>query len=167
MSDHNRVAVGEINSPWGIKGHVKVTPLTSNPERLQPKQQVFVGDLALTITDAKIVGKIPVVQFSSFTTRNSVESLKGSLIEILEKDLPKLPENIFYIHDIVGLTVFTDDGEVVGEVIEVLQTGANDVYVIRPSNGKDVLIPALESVIVAIKIEDESLIIRSNTGLFD
>ena len=54
-----------------------------------------------------------------------------------------------------------------GEVIEVLQTGANDVYVIRPSNGKDVLIPALESVIVAIKIEDESLIIRSNTGLFD
>lgn len=167
MSDQNRVAVGEINSPWGIKGHVKVTPLTSNPERLQPKQQVFVGDLALTITDAKIVGKIPVVQFSSFTTRNSVESLKGSLIEILEKDLPKLPENIFYIHDIVGLTVFTDDGEVVGEVIEVLQTGANDVYVIRPSNGKDVLIPALESVIVAIKIEDESLIIRSNTGLFD
>ena len=86
MSDQNRVAVGEINSPWGIKGHVKVTPLTSNPERLQPKQQVFVGDLALTITDAKIVGKIPVVQFSSFTTRNSVESLKGSLIEILEKD---------------------------------------------------------------------------------
>jgi len=167
MSDQNRVAVGEINSPWGIKGHVKVTPLTSNPERLQPKQQVFVGDLALTITDAKIVGKIPVVQFSSFTTRNSVESLKGSLIEILEKDLPKLPENIFYIHDIVGLTVFTDDGEVVGEVIEVLQTGANDVYVIRASNGKDVLIPALESVIVAIKIEDESLIIRSNTGLFD
>lgn len=167
MSDQNRVAVGEINSPWGIKGHVKVTPLTSNPERLQPKQQVFVGDLALTITDAKIVGKIPVVQFSSFTTRNSVESLKGSLIEILEKDLPKLPENIFYIHDIVGLTVFTDDDEVVGEVIEVLQTGANDVYVIRPSNGKDVLIPALESVIVAIKIEDESLIIRSNTGLFD
>ena len=167
MSDQNRVAVGEINSPWGIKGHVKVTPLTSNPERLQPKQQVFVGDLSLTITAAKIVGKIPVVQFSSFTTRNSVESLKGSLIEILEKDLPKLPENIFYIHDIVGLTVFTDDDEVVGEVIEVLQTGANDVYVIRPSNGKDVLIPALESVIVAIKIEDESLIIRSNTGLFD
>lgn len=167
MSNQNRVAVGEINSPWGIKGHVKVTPLTSNPERLQPKQQVFVGDLSLTITDAKIVGKIPVVQFSSFTTRNSVESLKGSLIEILEKDLPKLPENIFYIHDIVGLTVFTDDDEVVGEIIEVLQTGANDVYVIRPSNGKDVLIPALESVIVAIKIEDESLIIRSNTGLFD
>ena len=167
MSDQNRVAVGEINSPWGIKGHVKVTPLTSKPERLQPKQQVFVGDLALTITDAKIVGKIPVVQFSSFTTRNSVESLKGSLIEILEKDLPKLPENIFYIHDIVGLTVFTDDDEVVGEIIEVLQTGANDVYVIRPTNGKDVLIPAVESVIVAIKIEDESLIIRSNTGLFD
>ena len=167
MSDQNRVAVGEINSPWGIKGHVKVTPLTSNPERLQPKQKVFVGDLSLTITDAKIVGKIPVIQFSSFTTRNSVESLKGSLIEILEKDLPELPENIFYIHDIVGLTVFTDDGEVVGEVIEVLQTGANDVYVIRASNGKDVLIPALESVIVAIKIEDESLIIRSNTGLFD
>ena len=167
MSNQNRVAVGEINSPWGIKGHVKVTPLTSNPERLQPKQQVFVGDLALTITDAKIVGKIPVVQFSSFTTRNSVESLKGSLIEILEKDLPKLPENIFYIHDIVGLTVFTDDDEVVGEIIEVLQTGANDVYVIRPTNGKDVLIPAVESVIVAIKIEDESLIIRSNTGLFD
>jgi len=167
MSNQNRVAVGEINSPWGIKGHVKVTPLTSNPERLQPKQKVFVGDLSLTITDAKIVGKIPVIQFSSFTTRNSVESLKGSLIEILEKDLPELPENIFYIHDIVGLTVFTDDEEVVGEVIEVLQTGANDVYVIRPSIGKDVLIPALESVIVAIKIEDESLIIRSNTGLFD
>ncbi|MDG1840426.1 MAG: ribosome maturation factor RimM [Dehalococcoidia bacterium] len=167
MSDQNRVAVGEINSPWGIKGHVKVTPLTSNPERLQPKQKVFVGDLSLIITDAKIVGKIPVIQFSSFTTRNSVESLKGSLIEILEKDLPELPENIFYIHDIVGLTVFTDDEEVVGEVIEVLQTGANDVYVIRPSIGKDVLIPALESVIVAIKIEDESLIIRSNTGLFD
>jgi len=167
MSNQNRVAVGEINSPWGIKGHVKVTPLTSNPERLQPKQKVFVGDLSLTITDAKIVGKIPVIQFSSFTTRNSVESLKGSLIEILEKDLPELPENIFYIHDIVGLTVFTDDEEVVGEVIEVLQTGANDVYVIRPSIGKDILIPALESVIVAIKIEDESLIIRSNTGLFD
>jgi 16S rRNA processing protein RimM len=167
MADQNRVAVGEINSPWGIKGHVKVTPLTSNPERLQPKQKVLVGDLSLTITDAKIVGKIPVIQFSSFTTRNSVESLKGSLIEILEKDLPELPENIFYIHDIVGLTVFTDDEEVVGEVIEVLQTGANDVYVIRPSIGKDVLIPALESVIVAIKIEDESLIIRSNTGLFD
>jgi 16S rRNA processing protein RimM len=167
MSDQNRVAVGEINSPWGIKGHVKVTPLTSNPERLQAKQRVFVGDLSLTITDAKIVGKIPVIQFSSFTTRNSVESLKGSLIEILEKDLPELPENIFYIHDIVGLTVLTDDDEVVGEVTEVLQTGANDVYVIRPSIGKDVLIPALESVIVAIKIEDKSLIIRSNTGLFD
>ena len=167
MSDPNRVAVGEINSPWGIKGHVKVTPLTSNSERLQPRQKVFIGNLCVTITDAKVVGKVPVIQFSSFTTRTSVESLKGSLIEILEKDLPELPENIFYIHDIVGLTVSTDDDEVVGEVIEVLQTGANDVYVIRANTGKDVLIPALASVIIETKIEEKSLIIRSDTGLFN
>ena len=167
MSDQNRVAVGEINSPWGLKGYVKVTSLTSNPERLKPKQKVLIGDMSVTIMDAKIVGKIPVIQFSSFTTRSSVESLKGSLIEILEKDLPELPENIFYIHDIVGLTVSTDDDEVVGEVIEVLQTGANDVYVIMANTGKNVLIPALESVIVATRIEDKSLIIRSDTGLFD
>ncbi len=161
------MAVGRINSLWGIRGHVKVTPMTENPERLVKGARVYVAGILQVIQDIRYPRGYPVIQFQGITTTDAAEELRGALIEVDEEALPPLPEGEYYVHDLLGLSVSTSDGRDLGRVEDVLKTGSNDVYVVRRPGERDVLIPALEGVLLGVDLEAGRMVVEAIPGLLD
>ena len=149
-SAEGRIAVGRINSTWGLRGHVKVTALSSNPQRFEPGAVLFVRGEPRRILEVVYPRGYPCIVFEGYEHANAADVLRGTLIEIAEEELPALPEGEFYVHDLVGLTVVDADGDALGELVEVLRTGANDVYLVRREGARDLLIPAIPEVILDI-----------------
>jgi 16S rRNA processing protein RimM len=162
-----RIAVGRINSTWGLRGHVKVTPLTSNPNRFNPGTTLIVKGQPTTVVDLNTSQGYPIVKFDGYPDATAAESLRGGLIEIDEAALPPLPEGEYYLHDLEGLDVVTRDGEAVGTLIEVLTTGANDVYVIRRAGKPNALVPAIPDVVLSVNLEARTMTIEAMPGLLD
>ena len=162
-----RIAVGRINGVWGLKGHVKVTPLSTNPERLAAGSVVFVRDRPTTILEVVTPQGYPIVRFQGYPDRTAAERLRDTLIEIDEADLPPLPEGEYYVDDLVGLAVVTTAGDPVGTVTEVLGTGANDVYVVARPGARDALIPAIGDVVIAVDLEAGRMVIEPVPGLLE
>ena len=164
-ADGPRVAVGRINGAWGLRGHVKVTPLTSNPERFRPGSTLLVEGEPRRVLDVATPTGYPCVQFDGCDTRAAAEALRGALIEIDEADLPALPTDEYYVHELVGLTVITTGGQELGRLHEVLRTGANDVYLVRRQGQKDTLIPAIRDVVMDVDLTAGRMVIEPLAGL--
>ena len=160
-----RIAVGRINQTWGLKGHVKVTPFTSNPERLVVGAKLYVAGQPTRVLDSVSPQGYPIMQFAGHETREAALLLRDALIEIDEDSLPPLPEHEYYIDDLKGLTVVSDTGEEIGTLSEVLTTGANDVYVVRREGQKDVLVPAIVDVVLGVDLQTRRMTIRVIPGL--
>jgi len=160
-----RVAVGHINAPFGVRGHVKVTPLTSNPERLKVGATFYVQDVARRVTDIKYPRGYPAILFEGVRDRDDAEALRGAVLEIDETELLDLPEDEYYVDDLVGLNVVTTEGQALGTVVEVLVTGSNDVYLVRRPGAKDILIPALKDVVLDVDFEANTMRIEAVPGL--
>jgi len=162
-----RIAVGRINGPWGLQGHVKVTPLTSNPQRLQPGSELIVDGERRHVLDVASPKGYPCVLFDGYHNRNGAETLKGALIEIEEDELPELAPDQYYVHQLIGLQVVTTDGDHLGSLEDVLRTGANDVYLVKRRKAKDILIPAIADVIVRVDLEAGEMLIDALPGLLE
>jgi 16S rRNA processing protein RimM len=162
-----RIAVGRINSTWGLKGHVKVTPFTSNDERLVTGAELIVAGRRCVALEVVSPQGYPIIRFAGYNDRNAGETLRGELIEVDADDLPPLPEHEYYVDDLRGLTVVTTDGTEVGTLSDVLTTGANDVYLVTRPNQKDVLIPATAEVVLSVDLEARRMTIDPLPGLLD
>jgi 16S rRNA processing protein RimM len=160
-----RIAVGRINQTWGLKGHVKVTPFTSNPERLATGAELYLAGKQTRVLDSVSPQGYPIMQFAGYTTREAAERLRDEIIEIDENSLPDLPDNEYYIDDLKGLIVVSSTGEEIGELVEVLTTGANDVYVVRRPGDKDVLVPAITDILLNVDLETRRMTIEVIPGL--
>ena len=162
-----RIAVGRIDGVWGMKGHVKVRPLSTNPDRLKADAVVLVLGRPTKILEVVTPQGYPIVRFQGYPDRTAAERLRDTVIEIDEADLPPLPEGEYYIDDLVGLDVVTTDGELVGRLTEVLGTGANDVYVVARPGLRDALIPAINDVVVSVDLQAKRMVINVIPGLLD
>lgn len=167
FSSSERITVGHINTTWGLKGHVRVTPLTSNEDRFVEGAEFYVGGGRHRILKVVQPQGYPIIQFEGFENRTRGESLRNTVIEIDADELPPLPEGEYYVDDLVGLTIVTTEGEPVGTLAEVLTTGANDVYVVKRPEAKDVLIPAIPDVITTVDLEARQMTIDPLPGLLD
>jgi 16S rRNA processing protein RimM len=162
-----RIAVGRINSTWGLRGHVKVTPLTSNPERFAVGATLIVNGEPRKVVDLNTSQGYPIVKFEGFPNATAAHALRGAVIEIDEAALPPLPEGEYYLHDLEGLDVVTREGEAIGTLAQVLTTGANDVYVVRRPGKPDALLPAIPDVILSVDLEAHRMTIEPMPGLLD
>ncbi len=162
-----RITVGRINGAWGLRGHVKVTPFTSNRERFTPGQVLLIDGEPARILHVASPKGYPCVLFDGFYNRNGAETLKGTLIEIDEDELPELAPDKYYVHQLIGLQVLTTDGDHIGSLEDVLRTGANDVYLVKRRKAKDILIPAIADVIVRVDLEAGEMLIDPLPGLLD
>ena len=165
--DSERIAVGRINSTWGLKGHVKVTPFTSNEERLVTGAKLIVGGKRCVALEVVSPQGYPIIRFAGYNNRTAAETLRDKLIEVDAADLPTLPEHEYYVDDLRGLTVVTTDGTEVGTLSDVLTTGANDVYLVTRPGQKDVLIPATAEVVLSVDLEARRMTIDPLPGLLD
>ncbi|KYO66789.1 ribosome maturation factor RimM [Thermovenabulum gondwanense] len=164
------ITVGRIISPWGVRGQVKVEPLTDDIERFKNLKEVFYEQEncleKLVIKEVIFLKKAFVVlKFEGVDDAKEAEKFRNKYIMVHRKDAVKLPEGRYFICDIIGLKVYTVDDEYLGEIINVIQTGANDVYVIKNKENKEILIPAIKEVVKNIDIEKGIMFIFPMEGL--
>ena len=161
-----RVAVGIVRRPWGTDGSLAVTPFADDPQRMSAGSRVYVNGKPAVITRSHRSGNALVVRVDNVDTMEQAEPLRGTLIEAAEEDLPALPEGTYYHHQLIGSVVRTVDGEEIGTVESVLETGSNDVYVVHPSGGgRQVLVPATKDVIKDIDLQAGTITVDLPEGL--
>jgi 16S rRNA processing protein RimM len=164
--------VGKIVNTHGIKGEVRVVSRTDFPdERYQVENQLFLfmteksSPIQLTIKSHRKHKNFDLLVFEGYEDVNQVEQFKGGMLKVPESQLGELPEDEFYFHQILGCLVCTTDGEEIGKVIEILTPGANDVWVVKGKNGKEILIPYIEQVVKKVDIKEQIILIDPMEGL--
>lgn len=157
----NLVVVGKITGPHGIKGGLKVVPLTDFPEQRFAKGKYLYLDSRrkLRISSVNSLPKAYLLFFDGINDRNAAEELKGSYIYTSETDKVILPEDSYMTSDIMGCSVVDEKGEDQGAVIDVLYGKANDVYVLS-RKGKEFMIPAIKEAITGIDIDKKVITVK-------
>ena len=157
------LAVAKIFKPHGLRGEVSTQLLTDFPERLVHAKMVYIGDVyqPYQINTIRKTNKQYLISFVDHDYRNMVEDLRNKIIYIKSSEVPSLSEGEYYHHDLIGIQVLTGEGELIGELCEIINTGANDVYVIKPADPdeKDILIPAIKSVVLSVDIEKGEMVV--------
>jgi 16S rRNA processing protein RimM len=158
------VTVGKILAPWGIKGKLKVEPITDFPERFAPQATVYVKHQPMTIDGTEWhKGKI-VIKLRTIDSIEQAEKLRGQRVEIPRSQLRPLPEGQYYHFQIIGLKVWTTQSELLGTITEILSSESNDNYVVSGAKG-EILIPAIEGVVKSIDLDTERMLIEPIASL--
>jgi len=148
-----------VLAPHGLKGELKVQPLTDNPARFAPKSRLWADEQLVTVAGSREAGGHLYVRLKGFADRTGAERFRHALLQVPEESLPALPEGEYYRFQLIGLRVFGRDGGEIGTLDEVLETGANDVYRVRRPDGSDLLLPALDDVIVSIDLDAKRMVV--------
>ena len=167
------VVIGEIARPHGVQGAVKVTMHTDYPQRFDSLAKVYVGQegaepkqMSFTLV-GRHKGQI-ICRLGGIGSREAAEELRGMLLLVPREEAVQLPTEHYYIFDLVGLAVYSEDGEYLGRLKEVLQPGANDVYVVEPrGSDRDILLPAIGDVILDVDVNKGRMSVRLLPGLLD
>ncbi len=161
-----QIEIGRIVNTHGLKGHIKAEPWCDGIETFEYLDRVFVNNVEYKIDSVKIQKNLFLIKFDNLDTVEDAEKLKNKVIYANEDEMPPLPEGVYYLRDIMGLSVFEGEN-LIGEIVDWIETGANNVYIIKRSKGKDVLIPAIDSVIKEIDIENNKMLVEIPKGLME
>ncbi|MFZ5352591.1 MAG: ribosome maturation factor RimM [Bacillota bacterium] len=165
----NYLSIGQIINTHGVKGEVKVFPLTNDVNRFKKLKEVYIEKndalQKYTVISSKLLKNTVVLKLESIDTVEAAEKLKEQYIKVDRKNAVKLPKDSYFICDLLGLSVIDMDGVHLGSIKDIIQTGSNDVYIVKPENGKEILIPALKSVVKEINIEEGKIIVELPEGL--
>ena len=163
--------VGVITTTHGIRGEVKVFPTTDDAARFKKLKKVLLDTgsekLELEITQVKFFKNLVILKFSGIDSINDVEKYRGKSLFVTRDQAVKCEEDEYYIADLLGVKVLTEEGQVLGHIADVLQTGANDVYVIEHRDGKEYLFPAIKQCILNVDLEKQEMTVHIMDGLLD
>ena len=163
--------VGVISNTHGIRGEVKVYPTTDNVRRFDDLKEVILDtgkeQLNLHVTSVKYFKNMVILKFKEFDNINDIIPYKGMDLLVTRENAIPLEEGEYYIADIIGSKVITDEDKILGTLTDVLQTGANDVYVVKTKDGKEVLLPSIEECILDRDIENKIVKVHTMKGLLD
>lgn len=168
-SQARRLIIGRVTRPHGVRGELRVQIHTQQPERFLRLEQVLVGDqcLPMRVEKARLHQHIVILKLAGCDDRNQAEALRNQLLQVPEEEAIPLEEDEVYLYQLIGLQVRTTDGLALGELVDVLETGANDVYVIRSPAGRELLLPDIPQVILEINPEAGYLLVQPPAGLLD
>ena len=163
------LAVGTLRRSHGIRGDMLLDVNTSFPERLKPGTFLYVGDRKQRI---KITRRRPhndgmLLGFEGIANTEQTARYRAETVYVLADDRPPLPEGEYYHHQIIGMQVIDENETVLGAITEIIETGANDVYVVKNADGREVLIPALKQVLLEINLETKMMRVHMLPGLMD
>ena len=156
------ICIGKIHRSHGINGAVIMDPMTDFPERIRSGRKVFVGTsrAPMVIKSARSMPPFFLVQFVEIDSPEKASELRNQFVFVNRIDLPKLPKGRYYFHQLIGLEVFEIDGTRIGKVKEILETGANDVYVIEKEDQTEVLAAGIPEVIREINLEEKKMVVN-------
>lgn len=162
--------VGVITSTHGVRGEVKVFPTTDDAKRFKTLKKVILDGrepLELSIEQVKFFKNMVILKFKGYDNINNVETWRQRDLLITRDQAVELKEDEYFITDLIGLTVVNEEEAVLGRVKDVLETGANDVYVVELTGGKELLLPAIKDCILNVDLEGGRMKVHVLDGLMD
>lgn len=161
--------IGQIVNTNGLKGLLKVKPLTDDIRRFEELETVYIQKgsnlVEFKIQEVKYIKHMVLLKLEGIDDINEAEKYKNLYIKINRKDAVELEKNSYFIVDIINCEVYTEENELLGKVVDVFPTGSNDVYTVKNSDGKEILIPAISEVIKNVDIPNKIIIIHLLEGL--
>lgn len=163
--------IGKIVNVHGLRGEIRVMPVTDDPSRfdLLDSIEVFANATSNTyqLENIRPHKTLLVLKLKGVEDRTAAEALVGSVIKVPRSKALPLEDNEYYQKDLLDMSVVSEHGEELGTLVQIIETGANDVYVVRPANGKDLLIPAIKECILAVNIPENQMTVHLMKGLRD
>ncbi len=163
--------IGVITSSHGVKGEVKVFPTTDSARRFEEVKEVIIRtpkrEINTKISGVRYFNNLAIVKFDCFNSPEEAKGCSQAEVYIDRKYAEPLEEGEYYIADLLGLKVFSDEGELIGTLADVLQTGANDVYIVKNGDGKEMLFPVIAECIKNVDIEGGTVTVHIMPGLLD
>ena len=167
----NMLRVGVITSPHGIKGEVKVFPTTDDAKRFKELKKVILDTgkeyIPMEIEHVKFFKNMVILKFKGYDNINEIEKYKSRDLLITRDQAVDLEPDEYFITDLIGLTVVSDQGAELGTLKDVLETGANDVYVVAMKDGKELMLPAIGDCILNVDLEQGRMEVHVLEGLMD
>lgn len=165
------VGVGEVLTTHGVQGELKVLPLTDDPSRWEELTRVFGRTaevtLELHVENVRYFKQFVIVKFREIADLSTAESLRGSRLWIPKSERKTLPPDRFYTDDLLQMDVFDDAGRLLGKIEQVMVTGANDVFVVKDEGEREILLPALKSVVLQVDLAGKRMTVRIPPGLLE
>lgn len=161
--------IGQIVNTFGIKGMVKVKPFTDDIKRFDELKKIYVENSKskkeYEIEEVKYHKEMVLIKFKGIDNPEEAEYLRNSYLKVNRKDEPELQEGVYYIVDLIGLEVYSDEGELLGTVNDIFNTGSNDIYVVKDELGKQLLLPAISEVVKSINLQEKKIVVHIIEGL--
>ena len=167
-----RFQIGAVTKTHGVRGEVKVFPMTDDVNRFRKLSEIIVrkksgAEETLEVESARFFKNMVLLKLHGIDTVEKAEEYRGSALFVTRENAVPLSENEYYIADLIDLAVLTDNGEALGTLTDVLSTGANDVYEVTSDTGKQYLIPAIRDCILDVNIEAGTMTIHPLPGLLE
>lgn len=163
--------VGQIVNTFGIKGQVKIVPFTDDITRYDELKEIYVekkNELKLfQIEQVNYKKNMVILKLKGIETVEEAEKLRNCYLKIDRKDAKKLPKDTYFIVDLLGLDVYTDEGKLLGKVDDIYNAGSSDIYVVKDELGKQILLPAIKDVLKEVDLENQKIIVHLIKGLVD
>lgn len=167
----DRLQVGVITSTHGVRGEVKVFPTTDDPNRFKRLKEVILDtgkeEMVLEIEGVKFFKQFVILKFKGFDNINDIETYRQKSLYVTRKNAVRLKRDEYFIADLMGLKVLDEQETQIGVLKDVMETGANDVYIIEMMDGKELLLPAIKQCILNVDIENGFMQVHILEGLLD
>ena len=161
--------IGQIVNTFGIKGRVKVKPFTDDNKRFDRLEKVYIKNKEklkeYQIEEVKYHKDMILIKFRGIENPEQANLLRNSYLMIDREEEKPLEEGTYYIVDMIGMDVYTDEGEKLGNIEDIFNTGSNDIYVVKNELGKQILLPAISDVVKNIDMENKKMVVHLISGL--
>ena len=162
--EHQLIVVGRVVAPWGVKGEVKVEVMTDFPDRFSPGEEVHIDGCPMRIENSRWHKGRVTLKLDTVDSVEAAEKIRGRWLEIPSSKLRPLPQDQYYQFQLIGLEVWTTEGQHLGRIADILPTGSNDVYLVQGELG-ELLIPAIEDVVKSVELEKGRIVVELIAGL--
>lgn len=163
--------VGVITSTHGVRGEVKVFPTTDDAHRFKRLKEVILDtgkeEIILEIEGVKFFKQFVILKFKGYDNINDIEKYRQKSLYVTRENAVRLRRDEYFIADLMGLKVLDEEGQAIGKLREVMETGANDVYIIDLDDGRELLLPAIKQCVLQVKPEEGWIQIHILEGLLD
>ena len=165
------ITIGKAVKPFGLKGEMKVKSLTDFPERFKDLKSVYLvspagKELPCAVLSVRYTGEVPYLLFKGYDTPELAKTLNGWFLKIPESEVMPLPEGRYYWYELIGMEVVSEEGEKLGTIVDVFETGSNDIYVMKQGK-REIYLPATREVIKQVDRQSRRMVIHLMEGLMD
>ena len=169
MSEQNQlIEIGKIVNTHGIRGEIKVAPWCDDPAMFVDLSYFYADGVKHEINRARVHKNTVIVELAGLKHIDEANKMRNKIVTIEREILGELDDGVYYIADLLGITVFDENGETLGILDDIIQTGSNDVYVLKSDKrAKPLLVPALKDVILSVDIEGKRMVVRLMDGLLE